>query len=130
MCVHGPTLLASRSATVTRAGLHDKVPDRPSAKAAPMGCQLATTALKKQTHLSLFPPNVFFARQKLSPSHGRQCIWAEFHETGGLCATLAVNRLGRCRATRLYNNDIIIMFSFMCHFSTIAKHMAQYRKHM
>ena len=30
----------------SRAGLHDNVPDRPSAKAAPFGCQLATMALK------------------------------------------------------------------------------------
>ena len=29
-----------------------------------------------------------------------QCVWAELHETGGLSATLAVNRLGRCRAIR------------------------------
>ena len=43
---------------------------------------------------------VAVARQKLSPNLGRQCIWAELHETGGLPASLAVNRLGRCRATR------------------------------
>ena len=48
----------------------------------------------------------------LSPKgglHGRSChpIWdvsrcirAELHETGGLSATLAVNRLGRCHAAR------------------------------
>ena len=35
----------------------------------------------------------------MSPNLGRQCIWAELHETGGISATLAVNRLGRCRAT-------------------------------
>ena len=41
------------------------------------------------------------ARQKVSPNLERQCIsWAELHETGGLSATLAVNLLGRCRATR------------------------------
>ena len=33
----------------SRAGLHDNVPDRPSAKAAPVGCQLATMALKSTT---------------------------------------------------------------------------------
>ena len=31
------------------AGLHDNVPDRPSAKGAPVGCQLATMALKIKT---------------------------------------------------------------------------------
>ena len=38
--------------------------------------------------------------QKSSPNLGRQCIWSELHETGGLSATVAVNRLGRCRANR------------------------------
>ena len=32
-----------------RAGLHDNVPDRPTAKVAPVGCQLATMALKIKT---------------------------------------------------------------------------------
>ena len=41
------------------------------------------------------------AQQKFSPNLGRPCIWADLHETGGLSATLAVNRLGCCRATRL-----------------------------
>ena len=31
------------------AGLHDDVPDRPSAQAAPAGCQLATVALQNKT---------------------------------------------------------------------------------
>ena len=34
------------------------------------------------------------------PDLGRQYIRAELQETGGLSATSAVNRLGRCRATR------------------------------
>ena len=29
-----------------------------------------------------------------------QCIWAELQEAGGLSVTLAVNGLGRCRASR------------------------------
>ena len=33
----------------TRAGLHDNVPDRPSAKVEPTGCQLATMSLKIKT---------------------------------------------------------------------------------
>ena len=44
-------------------------------------------------------PQKWVARQKLLPSLGRQCIWAELHQTGGLSATLAVNRLGCCHAT-------------------------------
>ena len=43
---------------------------------------------------------VGFAREKFSSNLGRQCVWAELQETGGLSATLGVNRLGRCRATR------------------------------
>ena len=34
---------------ITRTGLRDNVPDRPSAKVAPVWCQLATTVLKIQT---------------------------------------------------------------------------------
>ena len=36
----------------------------------------------------------------VTQSIGRQCVWAELHEAGGLSATLAVNGLGRCRATQ------------------------------
>ena len=77
-------------------GLHDNISDRPSTKVAPVGCQLVTMALKIQT--------VTVPKGGL---HVRSChpIWdistcAElWHETGGLSATLAVNRLGRCCAT-------------------------------
>ena len=34
---------------VNWAGLHDNVPGRPSGKVAPVGCQLATMALKMET---------------------------------------------------------------------------------
>ena len=40
------------------------------------------------------------SRSKLSPSLERQCIWTESHETGRPSASLAVNRLGCCRAAR------------------------------
>ena len=75
------------------------VPDRPSsAKVAPVGCQLATMALKSKTFVI---PKDGFAWQKLSPSLGHQCIWGQLmHGTGRLSATLEVNRLRRCRATR------------------------------
>ena len=39
-------LLSVAAASETRAGLQDNVPDRPSAKVAPVGCQLSTMALK------------------------------------------------------------------------------------
>ena len=67
-------------------GLHDNVPDRVSAKVALIGCQLATMALKMKT--VTIPPKRWVARQT-SPKVGRQCIWAELHETGGLSATLS-----------------------------------------
>ena len=80
-----------------RAGLHDNVPDRPSAKAAaPVGCRLATMALKIKT--------VTIPRK--GGLQGRSChpvsdVSASrlLHETGGLSATLAVNRLGHCPGT-------------------------------
>ena len=76
----------------SRAGLQDNVPDQPSAKVAPVGCQLGTMAYKsKNCHY----PKRWVAGQKLSPNLGRQCTRAELHETGGLSATLAVNRLPR-----------------------------------
>ena len=55
-------------------------PTRPSAKVAPVGCQLATTALKN-VHCRY--PKTWVAQQKLSPNLGRQCFWAELQETGG-----------------------------------------------
>ena len=80
-------------------GLHDNIPDRPSsAKVAPVGCQLVTTALTIKTGTN---PKRWVARQKLPPNLGSQCIWAELHKTGGLSATFAVHRLGRCRASIL-----------------------------
>ena len=75
-------------------GFHDSFPDRLSAKVAAVGCLMATMALKIKT----LCPKRWVARHKLSPNLGRQqCIWAELHEIGGLSATLAVNRQGRCR---------------------------------
>ena len=88
-----PWLLIITMSTGAWAGLHVNVPDRPSGKVAPVGCQLATTALQIQT--VTIPQKVGCSRQKLSPSLGRQCIWAELHETGGLWATLAVDQLMR-----------------------------------
>ena len=70
----------------------------PPPKFSPFGRQLATMALKIKT--VTIPKGGLVAWQKLSPNLGCQCIWAELHETGGLSATLAVHRLGRCRATR------------------------------
>ena len=72
----------------------DNVPDRPSAKVAP-SCLVPT---KRPWHLKLklsLSQKVALRGRKLSPNLGRQCIWAELHETGGLSATLAVNRLRR-----------------------------------
>ena len=79
-------------------GLHDNVPDRPSAKVGPAGCQLATMALKIKT--VTVPKGGLHGRSCLSSNLGRQCIWAELYESGRLSAILAVHRLGRCRATR------------------------------
>ena len=42
---------------------------------------------------------VGFTAEVVTQNLGRRCIWAELQETGGRSATLAVNRLGRCRAT-------------------------------
>ena len=58
---------------------------------------LPTMALKIET---VTIPKGGLRGNKLPPNLGRQCIWAKMHETGGLSATLAVNRLGCCRATR------------------------------
>ena len=64
------------------AWLHDSVPDQPSAKVAPVECQLATMALKIKGELT---------RHKLSL--GRHCIWDELHETGGLSVTSAARHI-------------------------------------
>ena len=71
--------------------------DPPSAKVAPVGCQLATMTLKIKT---VTVPKRWVAQQKLSPKLGRQCIWAELRETGGLSAALSVNRRGRRHSAR------------------------------
>ena len=82
-----------------RRGRHDNVPDPPSAKTAPVRCQLRDNgASNENCHII----------QK-GGSHDRSChsIWdvsasgLSCHETGGVSATLAVNRLGRCRVPRL-----------------------------
>ena len=92
-------LYIQSNTAVFNAGLHDNVPDPdPSAKVAPVGCQLATMALGIKT--VAIPKGWWVARQKLSPNLRRPCIWAELHETGGFSATLAENRLGRRHATR------------------------------
>ena len=84
----------------TWAGLHDNVPDRPSAiyRLHLLGANWRPRHLKIKT---VTLPKRWIARQKLSPNLGRQCIWAELlQETGGLSVALEVNRLGRCRATQ------------------------------
>ena len=70
------TLLQSFRAV---AGLHDNVPDRPSAKVAPVECQLATMALKIKT---VTIPEVGL--------HGRSChpIW-DVRAYGLSCSRLA-----------------------------------------
>ena len=88
--------------------LHGNVPDRPSTKVAPVGCQLVTMTLQIKT---VTIPKGWVARQKLSPNLGRRCIWTELHETGGLSATLAVNRLGCFRATRPWDFDPRLIFT-------------------
>ena len=85
---------------VTRAGLHDIDPDQGCTC-----CQLATMALKIKT---VTIPKRWSAWQKLSPSLGCQCIWAELHETGRLSATLAVKMLGYCRAARPSAADLTV----------------------
>ena len=45
-------------------------------------------------------PNAGCTAEVVTQCLGRQCIWAELHETGGLSATLAVSRPRRCHATR------------------------------
>ena len=63
------------------AGLHD-VPDRPSAKVAPVGCQLATMPLKIKT---VTIPKTCSARAEVVTQSGTSVhnLWAELHETGG-----------------------------------------------
>ena len=58
--------------------------DRPPAKVAPVGCQLATVALKMKT---------------VTIPKGGLCT-AEVGTQSGTSVPLAVNQLGRCRATR------------------------------
>ena len=72
-------------------------PDRSSAKVPPAGCQLAAMAL--QTKTGTVPKGGSHGRS-YHPTWDVSAFWAELHETGGLSATLAINRLGRCRATR------------------------------
>ena len=64
LCRHFAVLLP------IKAGLQDNVPDRPSARVAPVGCQLANMVFKMKTDY----PKKWVARQKLSPNQGRQCI--------------------------------------------------------
>ena len=78
------------------AGLHDNIPDRPSTKIASVACQLPTTALKIKTVTIL---KCGLHSKLMSPNLGHQCIWAELHVTGGLSATLAVNRLDVVQAS-------------------------------
>ena len=73
---------------------------------APLGCQLTDDHGTKKKKKKKKKKNVTIPKGGL---HVRswQPIWdisasgpAALHETGGLSATLVVNRLGRCRATR------------------------------
>ena len=77
-----------------RAGLHDNVPNIPSAKVAPVGCQLATMALKIKT--VTIPKSGFHGKGR----HLILDVGASGLSCTRLSATLAVNRLGRCRAIR------------------------------
>ena len=52
--------------------MHDNVPDRPSAKAAPVGCQLATMALNIKT--LAVPKKVGLHGRGCHPNPERQCI--------------------------------------------------------
>ena len=81
-----------------RTGMYSVPAHRPSAKVARLGSQLATMAAFKIKTVTI--PKGGLHSRSCHPNLGRQCIWAELHETGGLSAILAVNRLGRCRATR------------------------------
>ena len=109
--------VAARSANSSWAGLHDTVfPDRPSVR---QGCTCWVPTSWRPWHLKLKTvtiPKRWAARQKLAPNLGRQCIiWAELHETGGLSATLAVHRLGRCRATRPWRPSLAPRSSWCVH---------------
>ena len=81
---------------VIRVGSHNNVPGRPSAKVAPVW--VPTGAHDTYNSNCHYPAKMWVARQKLSPSLGRQCIWAELHETGGMSATWGVGRRGCCRS--------------------------------
>ena len=67
----------------SRAGLHGNVPYRPSAKVAPVGCQLATVALEIKT-VTIPTGRSCHAMWHASAS-GLSC-----YETGGFSAALAV----------------------------------------
>ena len=69
----------------------------PPPRLHPLGTNWRPWRLKLKLTIT---PERWATRQKLSPSLGRQCTWAEVHGTGGLVATLAVSGLGRRRATR------------------------------
>ena len=64
-------------------GLHDDIP-RPTTLR--QGCTCRVPMNRRPRHLKLKTVRwvVGCARQKLSPKLGRQCIWAELHETGGV----------------------------------------------
>ena len=71
---------------------------RPLSNVAPVGCQLAAMALKMNT--VTIPKGGRVARQKFVTRvwDVSQCIWVDLHETRGISATLAVNRLGHVSA--------------------------------
>ena len=79
------------------AGLHDIVPDRSSAKVAPVGCQRAKTVLTIKT---VTVPKGWLPGRRCHPVWGISASGVSCtNETGGLSAALGVSRLGRCRAT-------------------------------
>ena len=84
---------------ISWARLHDNVPGRPSANGEPVGRQLAIMAREFKTVTipegGLHGPHVV-----TYTIWDSQCVRAVLRETGGLSVSLAVNRLGRCRATR------------------------------
>ena len=99
---------------LTRSGLHDNLPDRPSARVEPSRSQLATIALIEIETVTI---------PKWWVVHGRSC-----HQSGtsvsasGLSGTrLAdflppseVGRLGRCRATRPWGRGLLGCVAIRC----------------
>ena len=99
-----------------RAGLHDNVPDRPSAKVTTSWVPTSDNGTLK-LKLSLSQKGRWVARQKLSPSLGQSVSSSGLSCTklSGLSATLTVViRLVRSRATRPQGYKLFLCFLFVC----------------